>query len=186
MAMVKTEYSIMDELDEKQIVGFSDELKKAMAYKTQGKMELTFIGLKAITLKMSQKGQPLETIASEINLEKDDPTNQKLWFWRARVKVRNQKTEFETEGISECPYYDTQGNYDQFGRTKAHSKAERNAWRKQIPELELTTFLNSLNKDQLKDVSELPKANRACKCGPNFEAVSPDSRICKNCGGKKI
>ena len=180
----------MDEIDEKQIIGFSDELKKAMAYKTShGKMELTFIGLKAITLKMSQKGQPLETVHSEVHLDKDDPEDKKLWFWRARVKVRNQKTDFETEGISECAYFD-KDQYDQFGRTKAHSKAERNAWRKQIPELELVTFLNSLNKDQFKEVKGNddvpPGVPRACKCGPNFEPVAENSRICKNCGGKKI
>ncbi len=27
---------------------------------------------------------------------------------------------------------------------------------------------------------------RACKCGPNFEPITKDSRQCKNCGGKKI
>ena len=36
-----------------------------------------------------------------------------------------------------------------------------------------------------KDIID-PTTPRACKCGPNFEPITKDSRQCKNCGGKKI
>ena len=175
----------MDELDEKQITGLSEELKKAMAYKTtQRKMELTFIGLKTIILKMSQKEQPLEVVHSEVKLDKDDPKDTSMWFWRAYVKERNQKTGLETEGRSECPYFDKDGKYDPFGQRKAHSKAERNAWRKQIPELELVTFLNSLNQDEVKDVKgQSGVIVGACKCGPG---ATFKGGKCTNCGGKNL
>jgi len=185
MSIVKSEFSIMDSMDEKQIAGLSEELKKKMAYKTsQGKMELTFIGLKAITLKMSQKEQPLETIHSETNLEKDDPKDTTMWFWRSNIKVRNQKTGLETEGLSECPYFDEKSKYDPFGQRKAHSKAERNAWRKQIPELELLTFMESLNKEEIKDVKPNPNVIiGACKCTTNTTTVKGK---CVECKGAKF
>ncbi|MBL4817959.1 MAG: hypothetical protein JKY15_01830 [Deltaproteobacteria bacterium] len=185
MSIEKSEFSIMDSMDEQQIAGLSEELKKKMAYKTsQGKMELTFIGLKAITLKMSQKEQPLETIHSEVNLEKDDPKDTTMWFWRAHIKVRNQKTGLETEGLSECPYFDEKGIYDPFGQRKAHSKAERNAWRKQIPELELLTFMESLNKEEVKDLKGTAGVLiGACKCGPG---ATFKGKKCITCGGKNL
>ena len=53
------------------------------------------------------------------------------------------KTGLETYGQSESPFIDPFKHvYDKFGRTKAGSKAERNANRKQIPEADLVRMIN--------------------------------------------
>ena len=187
----KSEYQILDKADEDQIKNAQNAVKKALCYEITiaGKKvrQITFIGLKWLTLQMSQKGQALEIQDSEVKLEKDDPVKQELWFWRAIVKVRNQKTGLETEGVSECPYLerlkDNKTKYDPFGRTKAHSKAERNAWRKQIPELEITTLLESVKeseKENLDKPQNTETRNEVCKCP--YDVMENDGGKCAKCG----
>ena len=163
----KSDYSIMDKADEQQIISADDDLKKALVYDIRGSKQITFIGLKFLVVKMSQNGQPLTIIKSEITLDKDDPDNQNMWFWRSLVRVRNEKTHLETEGISESPYLES-GKYDKFGKTKALSKAERNAWRKQIPELEIVTLLKNANGERTEtletDIFDAGTLDKICNC----------------------
>ncbi|KKN75432.1 hypothetical protein LCGC14_0380530 [marine sediment metagenome] len=177
----------MEKADEDQILAADKALKQAMVYSLSvgGKdvKQITYIGLKFLTLKMSQAGQPLEVFDEKVELVKHDDTDTSTWIWYASIKVRNQKTKHESVGISEAPYMaktkDGTG-YDQFGRTKALSKAERNAWRKQIPELEIMSLLKVV---EAKDVKELHKGEKfACKCvKPNCDK---NSRTCNTCGGQ--
>lgn len=139
---VKSDYTIMDNADEQQIISSDDDLRKALAYDLRGTKQITYIGLKYLVLKMSQSEQALEILKSEVTLDKDDLENKQMWYWRSIVRVKNSNTGLETEGISEAPYFE-QNKYDKFARTKAISKAERNAWRKQIPELEIITLLKN-------------------------------------------
>ena len=181
-----TAISIFEKLDEDQIKNADKAVKQAMVYevairgtKTQ---EITFIGLKHIMLELSAKGHPLEIIESICNLEKDDPTDQKTWNWRAKVRCRNQTTSHEAEGLAECTYLDN-GKYDAFGQRKAHSKAERNAWRKQIPELQIKEFLKSVNSEQVHKVPEQEVSQKmACKCLNKKPDVSNPAH-CTGCGG---
>jgi hypothetical protein len=186
----KSEYQILDHADEEQIKNAQNAVKQALCYEItiKGKKvrQITFVGLKWLTLQMSQKGQALEIQDSEVKLEKDG-VKESLWFWRAKVKVRNQKTGLETEGISECPYSETlkdgKTKYDPFGRTKAHSKAERNAWRKQIPELEITTLLESVaesDTDKISNQQNTETRTEVCKCP--YDVMQNDGGKCGECG----
>jgi len=186
----------MDEMDEKQIVAADEEVKQAMAYTTKdNKKQLTYIGLKHMLLKMSQGGQPLEIKESEVNLERFGSDDQSLWVWYAKCVTKNTKTGHETVGLSEAYYLERNmryengkptgefiiGKYDPFGRTKAFSKAERNSWRKQIPELEIVSFLKSLDPESIQHVDEPPKMEY-CSCG---ETGIPDKykTRCVECKG---
>lgn len=190
--LVKSDFAILDKQDEEQIKNAGEAVKQALCYdlNKNGKKtrQITFIGLKWITVKMAQSGQALEVINSSVQLEKDDATDKALWFWRSLVKCRNQKTGLETEGVAECPYLDDKSAYNKFARTIAHSKAERNAWRKQIPELEITSLLKSVKPDEAQSIqgTDAPqtKANDYCHCPDESTVPEWESGLCKNCNQK--
>jgi len=183
-ALQKTDYVIMDKADEQQIISADDDLRKALVYEVRGTKQVTFIGLKYLVLKMSQSGQPLTIIKSEITLDKDDPDNQSMWYWRSLVRVRNEKTHLETEGISESPYLEST-KYDKFGKTKSLSKAERNAWRKQIPELEIITLLKNANGQRTEklNASEFKAGTLDKICTCEEPCFGKASGMCLKCGG---
>lgn len=143
----KSDYELMDDLDSQQIVNGDAAIKQDLAYVTpQGKKQLSYMGIKWLVLRMSQKGQPLQfPEMPEVHLEKYDEADQTTWIWYATVKCRNVSSGLDTIGTSEQPFLARSGDstyYDSFGRTKAISKAERNAYRKQIPELMINEMLN--------------------------------------------
>jgi len=149
----KSEYQIMDEMDSQQIVQADTAVKQALVYVTkQGKPQLSYMGVKWLVLKMSQAGQALEIPEMpQVILERYDPEDRNTWVWYATVKCRNAKTGLETIGTSEQPFIDALSKtkaYDSFGRTKAVSKAERNAYRKQIPELEIQEMMKDASMQQ--------------------------------------
>lgn len=188
----KSDYSIMDTADEQQIISADDDLRKALVYEIRGgSKQITFIGLKFLVLKMSQSNQPLTIIKSEITLDKDDLDDKTMWFWRSRVQVRNEKTHLETEGISESPYLENT-KYDKFGKTKSLSKAERNAWRKQIPELEIVTLLKNANGERTEKLDSSNKKDETYRVGTLDKICNCDepcfgksSGKCMRCGGKE-
>jgi len=176
-------FLLMDKADEEMITNADKAVKEAMVYKFnvggKEKHELTYIGLKHLTLLMSQGGQPLEVLES-ICEQKND-------IWYASYKVRNKTTGHESVGISECPVYEG-GKYDPFGRTKAMSKAERNAWRKQIPELKITELIKAaLAKGDVKDINPEPndvqqETSQTGVCHCPFSEMVNNKGICGNCG----
>lgn len=179
-------YSIFDKLDEQQIVNADKAVKQKMVYKTKNHAELTFVGLKHIILEMSQHEQPIEIEESTVTLDKDG-SSPDMWYWRAKVKVRNQQSNYPSEGLSECPYLEN-GKYDPFGRTKAHSKAERNAWRKQIPEQRIIELLKAVGPEDIQEVhdgfddGDGDTQPRYCQCD---EICVPNkfNTKCTNCNG---
>jgi len=179
-----TMIQLMDKADEQQIMNADKAVQQAMVYKTKtGDKQLTYIGLKHLTLLMSQKGQPLEVLEASVKLDKEEGRPQVDWHWYATYKVRNQKTGHESVGVSEAPYLDG-SNYDQFGRTKALSKAERNAWRKQLPELAIVELIKSATKEgSVEEIKTTSTLTKDCTCldGGRY---GKNSRICLNCGGK--
>jgi len=187
----QNQFQILDKMDEQQIIAADKALKEVLVYsmKINNKpvKQLTFLGLKWITVKMAQKNQALEIVSSTVKLDKDDPDNREFWFWRAVVRTRNQKTGLETEGVAECPYYskakDESLSYDQFGRTKAHSKAERNSWRKQIPEAEILQLIGTASGEQIQEVDGPKQSTPSGSCSCEFEEtqVTPDKKGCSNC-----
>ena len=180
-----TSISVFEKLDEEQIMRADKAVKQAMVYevsirgvKTQ---EITFIGLKHIMLEFSARGNPLEIIESICNLEKDDPTDKTTWNWRAKVRCKNQSTNHESEGLAECPYMENV-KYDPFGQRKAHSKAERNAWRKQIPELQIKEFLKSVNREDIQQVDEPNNSPNLEVCHCDWNDMSNNKGKCGHCG----
>jgi len=180
--LVKSDFTIMDSADEQQIISCDDDLKKALVYDLRSTKQITYIGLKYLVLKMSQSDQALHILKSEVILDKDDPEDKEMWFWRSIVRIKNSNTGLETEGISEAPYLESK-KYDKFGRTKAISKAERNAWRKQIPELEIINLLKTADGDRIEQIQTFPEPKEICDCeDPIYGKMSGK---CVSCGGKK-
>ena len=131
---------------------------------------------------MSQKGQALQVLEDECNLVDG--------VWYAKMKVKNIKTQHETVGYAQQDdYMDTKDGKkkDSFARTKAFSKAERNAWRKQIPELQIKTFIDVISKkgkaiNLKKSTPQEPAAeSKWCMC--DFEDMKLDlaGKGCANC-----
>ena len=152
-SVIPSEFQIMDEADNAQILKAESYIKQALAYDVRGKKQLSYMGIKWLVLKMSHKGQPLEILDMPlIELSMIDLKDKSTWIWYCTIKARNQKTGLVTVGASESPWL-SGGNYDTFGRTKAISKAERNAYRKQIPEIEINAMLESISPE---DIESLP------------------------------
>ena len=149
--VITSEFQIMDEADSEQILRAESAIKQALAYDVRGKKQLSYMGIKWLVLKMSQKEQPLEIVDMPIlELSKIDPEDQSTWIWYCIIKAKNLKTGLVTVGASESPYQLKPGEYDTFGRTKAISKAERNAYRKQIPEIEINAMLETISLDDIE------------------------------------
>ena len=55
--IVKSEFQIMDDLDNQQIKEVESSIKQALAYESRGKKQLSYMGVKWLVLKMSQKEQ---------------------------------------------------------------------------------------------------------------------------------
>jgi len=173
-------FLLMDKADEEMIINADKAVKEAMVYEykvgNSTKQELTYVGLKHLTLLMSQGGQPLEVLETLVEQKND--------IWYATYKVKNKTTGHESIGVSECPVNEN-GKYDPFGRTKALSKAERNAWRKQIPELKITELIKAaLAKGSVKDINpeqtDVQQETGVCHC-PFDEMVNKNGK-CGQCG----
>ena len=143
-----SDFPALDAADTQQIVDADAVLKQSLAYDLRGKKQISYAGIKWLVLNMS-KDEPLAIDIHEITLDKSDDAKSE-WTWYATVKCRNGKTGLETLGASEQPYLLNSGARDPFGRTKALSKAERNAYRKQIPELEIQNMLNAVDPTQVR------------------------------------
>ena len=141
-----SEFVILDQADSRQIELADTAIKQSLAYDVRGKKQISFAGVKWLILQMSQKGQGVSIDIHDISLDDSDPENK---VWMATVKAKNMKTGLETIGASEQPWAQN-GKRDPFGRTKALSKAERNAYRKQIPELEIQSMLQSAEAEPLE------------------------------------
>ena len=187
----KSEFQIFDEYDEKQIVQAESVVKQALAYRDRksGKMVLSFSGIKWIILKMSQNGQPIEIVGDvKVELVKHDPDDETKWIWYSTLKMKNQKTKLDSLGASQSRYIDPySGEFDIFGRTKAISKAERNAQRKQIPEIELNNLLSKVKDADVQTVETSNKKTNnttichTCTCTGEKKLAS-DGKSCVSCG----
>lgn len=177
-SVVPSEFTIMDEADSQQIQRAESAIKQALAYEVRGKKQLSYMGIKWLVLKMSQKEQPLEIVDMPIvELSKINPEDQSTWIWYCTIKARNLKTGLVTIGASESAYLAKSpsgfNSYDTFGRTKAISKAERNAYRKQIPEIEINAMLGSIVPS---DIEHLKSNNSDTTTVPNNTPTPPSQK----------
>lgn len=172
-----TAISVFEKLDEQQIARADQAVKEKMVYEAtingQKKKEITYAGIKHIVLEMSAKGYcSLEILESTCNLDKDDPEDKTTWHWRAYYKCKNKITGQEEDGRAECSYigekYPYKDIYDPMAQRKAHSKAERNAKRKQIPELQIIEFLKAVKKEDIHQVNENEEFC-TCEGGPKTQ-----------------
>ena len=138
---MSNEIQAMELADNLQIEKADIDIKQALAYTSKGKEQITYIGLKWLALEMSTHDNPLEIVSQETILTKYDDDDKTTWHWQSTIIMRNKSTGYETVGVSENPFLDHNGQYDNFGRTKASSKAERNCIRKQVPELMIVELL---------------------------------------------
>ena len=132
-----TQFEITERADEMQIVGADPALQNILVYEVKGKRALTSVGVRSLILDMARHGDPISVTNVLVNLDKRDPNDQETWIWYASVASANLNTKAQTFGLSEAWYLLRHkdgkiGNYDTFGRTKASTKAERNANQKQI------------------------------------------------------
>ena len=177
-------FKLLDKEDEKQIVNVKDFANDSpLIYKVHKNFELSYRGIKHIAILMADRGMPLKLVNSKVDLIGEG--KEKTWYasvvmrnektWYASVVMRNEKTGQEMEGVSQCSFYDEKGS-DEFARTKAHSKAERNAIRKLIPEYLITKFIQEADKSQVKEI-------QFCSCLKSIpEPLAKE--ICKTC--KKV
>ena len=190
--MTETEVNVfqkMESFDEMQIL--DPKLRDKLAYSVQGKVELSYAGIKQLILNMSQEGQGMELVSKEVERKHTD-NDMRHDVWYASVVLRNKKTGHESWGVSENPVEDN-AKYDQFGRTKAVSKAIRNAERQQLPELLIRAFLEKiqgkegekvqeLTKEKPDDQRDLHNKGKSCDCKVPF-MNKEEPRTCMKCGG---
>ena len=193
-------YHILEKADEDQIRAADEKVKEALVYEVHGDYHLSYAGVKHLSLLMSQKGQPLKIVNAEVEIRKDSEEDRSTWIWDAKVIVRNDSTGHETVGVSEAPYF-YNGNYDSFGKTKALNKAERNAIRKQLPELQIEKMVQEVRskgdritkvenpkeptKQSTKDPSKATVIQPiACVC--EEPRISANTGVCLSCGKKAM
>ena len=147
--------------DSNQIVNASQELIQALVYvNRRGNRELSYTGIQWIAQMMGENGQPLEVVESDIELIKHDPEDKTQWIWYSKAVVRNAGTGSVVIGVSESPFLTwyhekitgqrVYTHYDEFGRTKAHGKAVRNAMRQLIPVLEIDNMIKNCTEEQMQ------------------------------------
>ena len=140
-------YSITDHYDEQQIIAIDSALREKLVYEVRNEKRLSYYGVKWLVLKMADKGHRLGFMSKpDVTLVKFDDHDQHKWIWMAMVYMYNKKTTSEAYGLQESPFHEfirnkqtgkwTSIGYDKAGRTKAVSKATRNACRQLIPEVE--------------------------------------------------
>lgn len=175
----KSSFQLMDLEDEQQIIADA-EVQKSLVYEAQGKKTLSYTGIKFLFQKWTETKQLTVEIVKEHSyciLEKDNPDNQYQWFWRAQFTLKTTRIledgkiqVIETQGQSESPYMFS-SKYDPFGRTKAFSKAERNADRKQIPEFEITHMINEIKPENIQKL----QGNASASSIPSDNSPNPPS-----------
>ena len=144
-------FKLMDAEDEKQMMQ-EDAVKQSLAYESQGKITLSYRGIKTIYPRWLDKAGLSSKVVIEhtfCKLEKD-AEEPNTWRWRAQAMIRTEcpATEstparyFETIGYGETPYW--KEGYNAFGQRTAGSMAMRNALRSQIPEMLLEKELKEI------------------------------------------
>ena len=167
------EFQLMDRADEQQIVSFDTDVKQALVYVAKGgKKQLSYAGIQYLVLKLSAAGHPLVLVSDDVELCKDVDEDQNTWQWRAKVVKKNTNTGFETMGVQESPYLDRHTHeYDPFGRTKAVSKAMRNADRGHLPMAEIQRMINTAEASDIEHLS--PRTERASIVQPEQQKHQP-------------
>ena len=155
---MSNEIQLMELADNLQIEKADSSILQALTYTTkQGKEQITYTGLKWLALEMSTQGNPLEIVTQQTILTKYDETDQAKWHWQSTIVMRNKNTGYETVGVSESPFLDFSrgGIYDNFGKTKASSKAERNCIRKHVPELMIVELMQKAKAEgRVEEISD--------------------------------
>ena len=193
----------MDKQDEDQIINI-DSIKHKLVYDVKGNKTLSLVGIKLLSnIYCKDNNVSTRYIRHETILEKEDEENRQQWFWRSEVVMlatRNvmymlngkeliQKIETEVHGIAQSTYNNYEGGTDQFAKTKASSKAERNAWRKLIPELDMGNLIQDVPEDKiqyLKSSSQnttttVPSDIKTCTCSPQTRVMDVDEKTCTTC-----
>ena len=154
-------YRAMDLADEKQIIKMDKQVKQALFYKHKqsNTIQLTSKGIYMYVQYMASVGEALKFKVDPVTkLEKFGFDDMSQWAWQSECIVVNSKTGLETQGMAEASYIDPfkAGSRDPFGKTKSATKAQRNAYRKQIPEVWLNELLRAAQKEGTVQDLETP------------------------------
>ena len=163
--MSSTDIKTYEQEDSNQIINASKELIQALVYiNKKGNKELSYTGIQWIAQRMAEHGQPLKTLDAKIELVKHDSEDKSQWIWYSTAKVENVGTGAAAIGVSESPFLKYHINrqtnqhvytgYDEFGRTKAHGKAVRNAMRQLIPVIEIDNMIKDCTEQNIKHIED--------------------------------
>lgn len=191
-------FALMDKEDEKQILqveAFLDpELALIYKFPVGGKevTGLSYQGAKYLAQWAAENGYPLTTTNSNFEVV-GNGEDAVIWCY---ATVENKKTGLGPQGVGQCKQYmkkrDGSKVYDELARTKAHSKAERNGIRKNLPEAMImkfikmaeekkggTQYLNKSDESPSTPSSQTTQAD-SCNCdspGPKFD----ENHTCAHC-----
>ena len=189
-------FALMDKEDEKQVLAVEAFLdpELALVYKVLGKTGLSYQGAKYLAQWSAENGYPMTTTKSSFETV---GTGEEAVIW-CYANVRNDTTKLEPQGVGQCPQYLTKKDgskiFDALARTKAHSKAERNGIRKNLPEAMILKFIK-MAEEKKGGVQELNKSennssgpaatkttftNTVCQCvtpAPKFD----ENHTCASC-----
>lgn len=212
----------------KQALVYKINAKNTATGKYEERSELSYAGIQHICLMMAQRHEEFGSLelVDEPTIKREsfeiecDGKPQKIQKWYASCVVRNTKTRATAPGASEASIvskqikidpktnkkvwnndlnsYEYEERYDDFGRTKALSKAFRNACKPFIPvKLILEMIKIAEEQGQTKSFDDKPSSNsektdQLCTCDPNVRnpndipIASKDSKIhgllsCKTC-----
>lgn len=210
-------FHLLESEDEQQIILETNErMKEALVYQVnwynpktynyEKRDELSYAGINYLVILMAQNLKQGIEIVREPKIEL--LTVDGVERWHAMIICRNKVTGLETVGNSEQtvklkqkkkgadgkdvfengqPVYEY-NKYDDFGRTKALSKAQRNAWKLQMPaKLILKVIQIAKDKKQTKtlETKKTTVLRKICNCRENGrEPQTKADRTCNRCGGK--
>ena len=157
--MSQTSFNTLEQQDE-QIIELGDNIKHAMGHRVNGgDIQLSLQGYRYAADKKREEGHAFKILDKCIELVKHDPEDKKQWVWYAEITIQDIKDGNETYGVSEQSYLKYEfkegrkvlTEYDEFGRTKAISKARRNAIRDQLP----LTFIQSIINEFAEEIKDI-------------------------------
>ena len=145
-------------------------LNQALVHEVRGKKQLSAVGVRFIVQKLADKGFSQRIDERKCELHKIDPDDKEYWVWEAEVIISMFKrvaiqqpdgtTTYEDQlmnqalGTSTNEFLTNDRNnhrvMDGFGKTKAYSKAERNALKKLLPSFDIEHMINTATGGNLK------------------------------------
>lgn len=137
-------FAMLDNLDNKQIASLEmyGETDQPLAYEIMGRKSTSVLGAKHLVLFLADSklhgnnAMPLRVVVGGTKFDSKGQGEDERWY--CTVIYENSRLGVSFEGHGQCAQYLTKKDkskiYDVHARTKAHSKAKRNAIDEHVPE----------------------------------------------------